>query len=178
VQSSVEPSALTDAFERAVHALPHQAEFNELEIVTTRVRRNRDGLALSIMVDRRGKSPGVDIATCERVAARINVALDAFTEPYTLEVESAGLNRPLVKPADYERFIGENVRIISTLTIAQAKTHRGTLAGVRGNSVILQTPAGELLIPLEVVKSANIEFDIRADLQRAKRQKHEQKDNR
>jgi ribosome maturation factor RimP len=178
MQSSSEPSALTDAFERIVHGLPHQREFSEIEIVTTRAQRNRDGFALGVMVDRRGKSPGVDIATCERVAARINVGLEAFTEPYTLEVESAGLNRPLVKPEDYERFAGEDVRVISTLPIQKAKTHRGKLAGVRGTNVILQTRAGELLIPLEVVKSANIEFDIRADLQRAKREKHEQKDNR
>jgi ribosome maturation factor RimP len=177
VQSSSEPSALTDAFERIVHGLPHQREFNGIEIVTTRTQRNRDGLALSVMVDKIEKSAGVDIATCERVAARINVALEAFTEPYTLEVESAGLNRPLVKPSDYDRFIGENVRVVSTLTIRSAKTHRGKLAGVRGTNVILETAAGELPIPLEVVKSANIEFDIRADLQRAKRAKHEQKEH-
>ncbi len=172
---SFEPSALTDAFERIVHGLPHQREFSGIEIVTTRTRRNRDGLALSVMVD---KAAGVDIATCERVAARINLALEMFTEPYTLEVESAGLNRPLVKPSDYERFIGENVRVVSTLAIRNAKTHRGRLAGVRGTNVIIETAAGELPIPLEVVKSANIEFDIRADLQRAKRAKHDQKDSR
>ena len=178
LQSSSEPSALTDAFERIVHGLPHQREFSGIEIVTTRARRNRDGLALSVMVDNVGKSAGVDIATCERVAARINLALEAFTEPYTLEVESAGLDRPLVKPSDYDRFIGEDVRVVSTLAIHNAKTHRGKLAGVRGTNIILETARGELPIPLEVVKSANIEFDIRADLQRAKRTKHEQKDNR
>jgi len=176
VQSSSEPSALADAFERVVHGLPHQREFSDIEIVATRTARQRDGLALSVMVDRPERSAGVDIATCERVAARINVALEAFTERYTLEVESAGLDRPLVKPADYERFRGSAVRIITTLAIQKAKTHRGQLAGIRGTNVILTTAAGELPIPLEVVKSANIEFDIRADLQRAKRAKNEQKE--
>lgn len=178
MQPSSEPSALTDAFERIVHGLPHQREFSGIEIVTTRTRRNRDGFALSVMVDNIATASGVDIATCERVAAQINVGLEAFTEPYTLEVESAGLDRPLVKPSDYERFSGRDVRVVSTLAIQNAKTHRGRLAGVRGTNVILETAAGELPIPLEVVKSANIEFDIRADLQRAKRTKHEQKDNR
>jgi len=73
MQSSPEPSGLTDAFERIVHGLPHQREFSGIEIVTTRTRRNRDGLALSVMVDNIGKSTGVDIATCERVAARITL---------------------------------------------------------------------------------------------------------
>ena len=174
MQSSSEPSALTDAFERIVHGLPHQREFNGVEVVTTRALRTGDGFALSVMLDR---PAGIDIATCERVAARINLALEAFTEPYSLEVESAGLNRPLVKPSDYERFIGQNVRIVSTLVIQNAKTHRGKLVGVRGTSVVLEVTAGELLIPLAVIKSANIEFDIRTDLQRAKRAKHEQKEN-
>jgi ribosome maturation factor RimP len=178
VQSSSEPSALAEAFERTVHGLPHQREFSGIEIVTSKAHRNRDGFALSVMVDTTTKATGVDIATCERVAARINLALEAFTEPYTLEVESAGLDRPLVKPSDYDRFCGENVRVVSTLVIRNAKTHRGKLAGVRGTNIILETAGGELPIPLEVVKSANIEFDIRADLQRAKRTKNEQKDNR
>lgn len=169
---SPEPTALTDAFERVVFGLPHQPEFKGVEIVTTGIRRNRDGLALSIMIDEDG---GVDIKTCERIAARVNVALEAFTQSYTLEVESAGLNRPLVKPADYDRFTGENVKIVSTLVINSAKTHRGKLAGLRGTNIILETPQGELPIPLEVVKTANIEYDIRADLTRAKRLKKDMK---
>ena len=49
--------------------------------------------ALTVTIDREN---GVDIATCERIAARINVALDAFPDEYTLEVE-LGRRRP---PAD------------------------------------------------------------------------------
>jgi ribosome maturation factor RimP len=90
---------------------------------------------------------------------------------YTLEVESAGIDRPLFKPADYERFTGNNVRVVTTLPIASHKTFRGRLEGVRGTSVVLTTETGELPIPLDIIKSANIEFDIRADLSRAKREK-------
>jgi ribosome maturation factor RimP len=169
---SFEPTALTDAFSRTVHGLPHQPEFANIEIVMTDIQRRRDGFALSVMVDKTG---GVDIATCERIAARINVALEAFPDPYTLEVESAGLNRPLVSPADYDRFVGQNVRVISTQAINQAKTHRGKLAGMRGTNVLLETPRGELPIPLDIVKSANIEYDIRTDLQRAKREKKDER---
>jgi ribosome maturation factor RimP len=120
------------------------------------------------LVDREG---GVDVDTCERIAARINRALDAFPNPYTLEVSSAGLNRPLVKPDDYDRFAGSNVRILTTSLIAGAKTHRGVLVGVRQGSVVVRVGANELLVPLDAIKAANIEYDIRADLQRAKREK-------
>ena len=93
---------------------------------------------------------------------------------YTLEVSSAGLDRPLVKPDDYDRFAGNNAKIITTLAIDNAKTHRGVLAGMRGDDVILRTGAKndiELPIPIAAIKSANLEYDLRADLQRAKREK-------
>jgi ribosome maturation factor RimP len=167
-----EPTALSDAFDRIVHGLPHEAAFNGVEIVLTTKRKNRDGLALTVMIDKTG---GVDLATCERIAARINVALEAFTDPYTLEVESAGVNRPLVKPSDYDRFAGQTVKIVTSLLIDGAKTHRGTLIGMRANAILITTPKGELPIPIEAVKTANIEYDIRADLSRAKREKKDQR---
>jgi ribosome maturation factor RimP len=158
-------SLLTDAFERVVHALPHEPAFKDVEIVTTAARRHRGATSFHVTVDREG---GVDVGTCERIAARINGALDAFTDPYTLEIESAGLDRPLTKPSDYDRFAGRNVKVVTTLAIESAKTHRGRLEGVRGTNVILVRDGKELPIPIAVIKSANVEYDVRADLQRAK----------
>ncbi len=161
----------TEAFARVARALPHDPSFRGVEIVTADARPHGRETSLHVMIDRDG---GVDMATCERIAARINAALDAFADPYTLEVSSAGVNRPLVQPADYERFAGRLARVVTTLAINSAKTHRGVLGGVRGANVILQTGANnatELPIPLDVIKSANLEYDIRADLQRAKREK-------
>ena len=158
-------SLLTEAFERVVHALPHEAAFRDVEIVNTAARRHRAVTSLHVTVDRDG---GVDVGTCERIAARINAALDAFTDPYTLEIESAGLDRPLTKPSDYDRFAGRNVKVVTTLAIGNAKTHRGRLDGVRGTNVILVLDGKELPIPISIIKSANVEYDVRADLQRAK----------
>ncbi len=160
-----ESYALSDAFERVASRLPHEREFEGVEIVLTSAQRHGAETALKVMIDRPG---GVDLALCERVSARINVALDAFTDPYTLEVRSAGLDRPLVRPGDYERFAGQNVRVYTTLTINNAKTHRGRLAGVRGTDVVLETERGELPLPLETISAANLEYDFRADLQREK----------
>ena len=160
-----EKTLFAEAFERVVHALPHQPEFRDVEIVGSSVRRHHRQSVLHVTVDREG---GVDVATCERIASRINASLDAFPDPYTLEVESAGLDRPLTKPADYDRFSGRDVKIVTTLAIQNAKTHRGKLDGVRGTNVILTRPQGELPIPIAVIKAANLEYDVRADLQRAK----------
>ncbi len=124
------------------------------------------------MIDR---ASGVDVRICERIAARVNAQLERESEPYTLEVESPGLDRPLVRPSDYERFRGHPARIVTTIAVRNQKTHRGTLGGVRGPAVILARSDGELPIPFEMIKTANLEFDPREDLRREKR---ERKDRR
>jgi ribosome maturation factor RimP len=167
---------LAIAFERAALALPHEPAFADIEIVSHRARRAGRSLELQLVVDR--PSGAVDIATCERIAGRINRALDAFEAPYTLGVESAGLDRPLVRPSDYERFRERAVRIVTTLAIDSRKTHRGTLLGVRGNAALLLVDGAELPIPFELIKSANVDFDIRADLTRAKRERKDARKNR
>ncbi len=167
-----ESYALSDAFERVASGLPHEREFADVEIVSASAHRRGSETELKLMIDRPN---GVDLLLCERISARINAALDAFTDPYTLEVRSAGLDRPLLRPSDYERFAGRNVRVHTTLTIEGTKTHRGRLAGVRGTNVILQTERGEVPLPLQAIRSANLEYDFRADLQREKRARKKRK---
>ncbi len=162
--------SLAEAFEDAVRALPLDQEFRDVEIVSHRARRSGRAFELSLTVDRSG---GVDLELCRRVAARLNLVLGAQTDSYTLEVESVGIDRPLLSPGDFERFRGSDILVKTTLPVEREYSHRGKLLGVRGNAVILERKNGELPIPLEMVKSANVEYDYRADLRRAKREKRE-----
>ncbi|HZZ65231.1 MAG TPA: hypothetical protein VFE17_07030 [Candidatus Baltobacteraceae bacterium] len=159
---------LPQAFERAIEDIAHDSRFAGVEIVQHNARRGRTVTTLSVTIDREG---GVDVATCERVAAAVNKQLDLYDEKYTLEVESAGLNRPLTKPGDYERFAGRSTKIVTSLLVQGAKTHRGVLRGVRGTNVILETSTGELPLPLATIERANLEYDVRSDLQRDKKER-------
>lgn len=159
---------LGQAFERAIDDIAHDARFAGVEIVQHSARGGRRSLTLSLMIDREG---GVDVATCERIAGTINARLENYVETYTLEVESAGLNRPLTKPGDYERFSGRDAKIVTSLLVQGGKTHRGVLRGVRGTNVILETSKGELPLPLATIERANLEYDIRTDLKRDKKER-------
>lgn len=159
---------LESAFERALNAIAHDGVFAQLEILQHTAQPKRGSIAFTVMIDRPG---GADLVLCERVAARINADLEQTTAPYELQVESAGLDRPLTKPSDYERFSGMRARVVTSLLVAGAKTHRGTLRGLHGQTVVLETEKGELPLPLATIKSANLEFDPRADLQREKRER-------
>lgn len=167
-------TAVTTAFERELDAIAHDASFAGLEIVAHSARPVRGSIALSVTIDRLG---GADLALCERVAARLNALLSAQDASYTLQVESAGLERPLLRRGDYERFTGERVRIVTSLTVNGGKTHRGTLRGLRGETVIVESDAGELLLPMAAIKAANLEYDPRADLKRDKLQRKQRHAN-
>ncbi len=159
---------LAQRFERAIDEIAHDPHFSMVEIVSHAARRQGGSTALSVTIDCEG---GVDLHTCERVAGYINRALDSFEDRYTLEVESAGLNRPLTKPADYDRFAGQAAKVVTSLLIGGSKTHRGVLRGVRGTNVILETGKGELPLPLATIDKANLEYDIRSDLKRGKKER-------
>ncbi|HEX4013423.1 MAG TPA: hypothetical protein VHX17_05950 [Candidatus Cybelea sp.] len=156
------------AFERELDAIVHDKSFGALEIVAHHARSVRGITELSVTIDAPG---GADLTLCERLASRINGNLSAIDAGYSLVVESAGLDRPLVRPGDYGRFAGARARIVTSLAVNGTKTHRGILRGLRGESAVLETDAGELLLPLAAVRSANLEYDARLDLQRDKRQR-------
>jgi len=165
--------SLSESFARAASGLSGEPAFAGTEVVAFSSRRRDGALALSIVIDKPG---GVDVQLCERISAYIRRSLgEDEGEPYTLAVESAGLDRPLHSLAEFERFAGSAVKIVTTLTINGAKTHRGTLRGAKGDVVLLEGPHGPLPIPHSTIKSANIEYDVRADLRRDKqeRRKHE-----
>ena len=77
--------------------------------------------ALRLILDREG---GVRLDDCETVSKEISALLDVADfgrGRYTLEVSSPGLDRPLYRPADYERFVGRKARV----------TRRNPLTGKR-----------------------------------------------
>ncbi len=156
------------AFERELDAIAHDRAFDGVEIVGHRARQVARSTEFTVTVDVPG---GADLALCERIASRINAGLSGNDAPYALVVESAGLDRPLIRSGDYERFAGERVRIVTSLTVQGQKTHRGVLRGLRGEAVVMETERGELLLPIPAIKSANLEYDARLDLTRDKRQR-------
>ncbi len=161
-------------FEREIDAIVHDRTLGAIEVVQHQARPIRGSIELTVTIDRPG---GADLALCERIAARLNASVGALGTPYTLAVESAGLERPLLRPADYERFAGERVRIVTSLTVNGGKTHRGVLGGLRGETVVVRTERGELLLPAAAIKSANLEYDVRIDLQRDKRERKQSHGN-
>jgi len=109
------------------------------------------------------KPGGVDLGDCAAVSRLLDPAITengVFEGSYVLEVSSPGLERPLVKPQDYERFSGRKARLKLRRPLEGRKKYTGLLRGTRNESVLLELDGGEMAeIPLETISRANLEFE-------------------
>ncbi|MGH9484740.1 MAG: ribosome maturation factor RimP [Terriglobales bacterium] len=112
-----------------------------LEIVQVEWKSQGTGRLLRVAVD---QPSGVGLDDCERMSRALSAVLDAqeasgqplLDGHYTLEVCSPGLERPLLKPADFERFAGQRVRVRTHTAVEGRKTFHTVLeasgaAGIR-----------------------------------------------
>ncbi len=117
-------------------ALPIVEELG-LEIVDIEYVKEGKNWFLRVFID---KETGVDIEECGLVSERLSEKLDEvdpIPHNYYLEVSSPGAERPLKKPADFERSIGKNVYIKTYEPINGEKIFEGVLKAFDGVNVTL-----------------------------------------
>jgi ribosome maturation factor RimP len=137
-----------------------------LECVDIEFKREGQGQVLRIFID---KPDGVSLDDCVSVSREVSAILeveDPISKAYRLEVSSPGLDRPLKKVEDFERFSGQLVRV-KTYTLIdpderghKRKTFKGKLLGPAEDGIrILQTDkeGGEVIIPFGEIAKANLE---------------------
>jgi ribosome maturation factor RimP len=113
---------------------------------------------LQVMAERVDRAP-MTVDHCAEISHAVSALLDVadpLPGAYQLEVSSPGIDRPLVRRADFERFAGFEARIETAEPIAGRRRFRGRLAGVQGDQVHLSAEDGERLIPFEAIKKAKL----------------------
>jgi ribosome maturation factor RimP len=113
------------------------------------VRVRLDGGTLQIMAERRDRRDMTveDCATISRDLSALLDVEDPISEPYALEVSSPGLDRPLTRPEDYDRFRGHEAKLETRAPIDGQKRFRGRLAGLRGEDIIIDCDDMAMEIP-------------------------------
>ncbi len=129
------------------------------------VERSAAGL-LRVTIDRvpgrgypTGEGEAITVDDCERVTRQLQYVLEVEAVPYQrLEVSSPGLDRPLKRPADYQRFAGCEINLTLKLPFNGRKNYRGTLhAADSGWRLALIEPAGQALdFSLDEVREARL----------------------
>jgi ribosome maturation factor RimP len=139
-----------------------------------------NGTTLQIMAERPDGSMTVE--DCERLSRDLSPVLDVedpIGRAYFLEVSSPGIDRPLVRRSDFERWQGQVAKIELSRPLDGRKRFRGRLAGLDGDraGVILDDKPGTTWLPLADIGEARLVLTdelIRETLVRQKRQARNQ----
>jgi ribosome maturation factor RimP len=109
-------------------------------------------LRVFIDVDR-----GVTIDDCAAVSNQLSRVFEVENVDYDrLEVSSPGLDRPLKKAADFERFAGSDVQLRLRMPLNNQRNFTGVLNGMVDGQVRLGTAGGELSLPFEEIEKARL----------------------
>lgn len=158
----LEPSRAVRAICQAV------ADQESVELVDVVWRKSGRRKVLEVIIDVEG---GVDVdlltAVSERVSQELDIG-DPIPDSYLLEVCSAGLERPLVKPSDFVRFTGRQVSLRCFEPVAGSTRFEGVIESAGDDSFLL-APGGspQIQIPYSLVRKATLVVDWDAELRRA-----------
>ena len=144
-------------------------EQHSCDLVQLTFRRERAGWVLRLLVERRGADPargsGVDHALCRSISRDLSTALDAgdtIDKAYVLEVSSPGIERPLTRLEDYERFCGRRARVKTRRAVDGRRKFKGVLDGVAAGEIRLRKDNGEVVsFDPELIEKANLLFEQR-----------------
>ncbi|MGP9822292.1 ribosome maturation factor RimP [Salinarimonas sp. NSM] len=102
---------------------------------------SQNGCTVQVMAERPDGTMGVD--DCETVSRAISPALDVddpVTTAYNLEVSSPGIDRPLVRPADFIRWTGHEAKVEMARPVGARKRFRGLVQGIEDEHALILLP--------------------------------------
>lgn len=141
VIKTIEP-ALTDMGYELVRVTVQGKELQTLQIMAERTDRQEMGLE--------------DCTKISRTASALLDVADPFPGKWVLEVSSPGIDRPLVKLADYDRFKGESAKIELIDELNGRRRFKGILKGIKDQNVLLDFEGAELELPFHQIQRAKL----------------------
>ncbi len=127
------------------------------DLVRTRLQGQKNPI-LQIMAERKDRRQ-MTVEDCAKISRDVSAILDVedpIKGAYNLEVSSPGIDRPLVRRADFERFSGFEARVETRVPLGGQRRFKGTLAGILGEDVILRDDGTETKIPIAEIARAKL----------------------
>jgi ribosome maturation factor RimP len=122
-----------------------------------------DGCTVQVMAERPDGTMTIDdCEVCSRALSPVLDATDPIDRAYRLELSSPGIDRPLVRQSDFERYAGNQVKIEMAVAAEGRKRFRGQLLGTEGHLARIHrddAPAGEpadVMLPIEDMAEAKL----------------------
>ena len=145
---------LTVLFEPVVESMGY-------ELVGVEFHGSEHHGVLRLFID---KEDGITVDDCAAVSRQVSAVLDVedpIKQAYDLEVSSPGLNRPLFKGSDFQRFAGRKAKIKLAVALNGRKNFSGVLKGIDDNEQVLIDVDNETFeLPLHDIAKANLQSQI------------------
>src|SRR5215831_7436378 len=162
--ASSEPRLIVEPGLRARVAAIVEPVIEQLGYRLVRVRVSAaEGCTVQIMAERSDGSMTVE--DCESVSRALSPVLDVadpIERAYRLEISSPGIDRPLVRKSDFERYAGHLAKIETAMPIQGRKRFRGLLIGTEGEAARIRRDDAaegeetEVLVPIEDMSEAKL----------------------
>ena len=126
------------------------------ELVRLRLMSGRRAV-LQIMAER--PEGGIEVEDCARISRAVSAVLDVedpISGEYTLEVSSPGIDRPLTRLKDFERYAGYEARLETSEMIDGRRRFKGMLAGVQDGEVLVEIPEGTIGLAYDMLADAKL----------------------
>jgi ribosome maturation factor RimP len=150
--------------EKMVALLEPVIESEGLELVELECLRGKNRWVVRIYIDKDG---GVTVDDCAEISSQVGDLLtvhDIPPDPYTLEVSSPGLDRPLTRERDFIKYRGCNVKIRLAEEREGRKNFKGTLKDYvedKGEKILVLDVEGTVYrIPRDIVVKANLQYEL------------------
>ncbi len=154
---------MIDILKQRIYELASDIAANEgVELYDIQIHSGRRSL-LKVIIDKDG---GVTVDDCEKMSKSLGALLDVedfIKTPYTLEVSSPGIDRPLVRQRDFEKNIGKLIRLVTLEKVDNQTFFIGRISDVGDNWIRLSFDKKgrdkDLFIPLDKISKAKLEIE-------------------
>ena len=151
-----------ELLERITELGERSAMGTDIELIEIQLKGSGNARLLRVYIDKPG---GVTHGDCELISERLGKLLDEEDpipeNSYTLEVSSPGIERRLSKPRDFERVVGQKIRLaVQPPGETRRQLLEGRLAQCANGALELEIAPGNLVrVPLDTVHKANLKFE-------------------
>ncbi|UCH73678.1 MAG: ribosome maturation factor RimP [Rhodospirillales bacterium] len=132
---------------------------SEMGFALVRVRLSGGARPVLQIMAEHNDDVAMTVDDCAAISHTVSAILDVedpIRGAYTLEVSSPGIDRPLIRPRDFQRYEGFEAKIEMRSAIGGRRRFRGRIAGMMGDAVRLETKEGDVTLPLDGILQAKL----------------------
>jgi len=126
------------------------------ELWGVQLRTSENHAHLKIFIDH---DDGISVDNCSNVSHQLSGILDVedpISVGYTLEVSSPGLDRPLIKRAHFEKYLGKEIKVRLGWVVKERRNFLGTLTKLDEEDITMMVDDELIEFPFNAVKRANL----------------------